>query len=164
MARPCKCRWIGRHKNNVVFKPLGFPIRRHGVVKLALDELEALKQAHLLGLTQKQGAEAMGVSRPTFGRILENAHHKIADALCHEQTIAIGGGPVVMNKRRFQCQDCDHSWDEPYGTGHPEKCPWCGSECFMRLDAWARRPGQCRAGAGRGARRGRNQTDNKETR
>ena len=109
MARPCKCRWIGRHKDNVVFKPLGIPIRNHRVIALALDELEALKQAHLLGLTQEQGAKAMGVSRPTFGRILENAHHKIADALCHQHTLIVGGGPVAVTKRQFECQHCPHT-------------------------------------------------------
>lgn len=50
-------------------------------VTLDLDELEALRLADLLGLYQEQAAEKMGVSRATFGRILESAHRKVAGAL-----------------------------------------------------------------------------------
>jgi predicted DNA-binding protein (UPF0251 family) len=156
MARPCKCRWIGKHPRDVIFKPLGFPTRSRGVVELALDELEALKQAHLLGLTQEQGAELMGVSRATFGRILESAHFKIADALNNLRTLAIGGGPVVMSKRRFECQECSHTWEEKFGTGRPEACPSCGSNDFYRVDSGPRHSGLCSgARSGKGSEGGR---------
>lgn len=165
MPRPRKCRWIGQHPEKVVFKPLGFPMRKANVIELKLDELESLRQAHILGKTQEEGAEVMGISRATFGRILESAHQKITDALLNQKTVTIGGGPVVMDKRHFECQSCSNQWDEKFGTGRPCACPSCGSKSFNRTDAGHHRRGQCcadglhrtraRAGGARG-----NQQDN----
>lgn len=61
---------------------------------MTLDEFEALRQADLGGLYQEQAAEQMGVSRPTFSRIIESAHRKVADALVHGKALRIEGGPV----------------------------------------------------------------------
>jgi len=134
MPRPPKCRWVGKLPRGITFKPLGFPIRRCGFVDLQLDELEALRQAHLNGKTQEEGAEDLGISRSTFGRILENAHRKVADALVNHKTIIIDGGPITMDKRHFHCQDCGHNWEEPFGTGRPAHCPSCRSANFHRTD------------------------------
>ena len=38
----------------------------------------------------------MRISRPTFSRLLESAHRKIADALLHGKAIRMEGGPVAM--------------------------------------------------------------------
>lgn len=151
MPRPPKCRWVGEFPPGVVFKPLGYPMRLNGVGQLSLDELEALRQAHALERTQEEGAEAMGISRSTFGRILESAHRKVTDALLNCKTLTIDGGPVIMDKRQFHCRDCGHIWDEPFGTGRPGKCPACSSINLQRSDAGPRRLGLCR-GAGRGRR------------
>jgi predicted DNA-binding protein (UPF0251 family) len=134
MPRPLKCRWIGKLPNGITFMPLGFPSRRNGFVELQLDELEALRQAHLNGKTQEEGADDMGVSRSTFGRILESVHKKLADALVNRKTIIIEGGPVTMDIRHFQCRDCGHDWEEPFGTGRPNKCPECSSNNIHRTD------------------------------
>jgi predicted DNA-binding protein (UPF0251 family) len=61
-------------------------------VALTVDELEALRLADLEGLYQEQAAEEMGVSRQTFGRILEAAHKKVADALVGGKALSIEGG------------------------------------------------------------------------
>lgn len=135
MSRPRKCRWIGKHPDQVVFKPLGFPLSAKTAIGLELDELEALRQAHILGKTQQEGAAVMGVSRATFGRILESAHRKVADALLHRKALAIGGGPVVMNRRQFRCDGCGKEWNEKFGTGRPSCCPSCDSKEFCRTDA-----------------------------
>ena len=34
--------------------------------------------------------------------------------------------------RKFVCYDCEHKWEEPRGTGRPEKCPKCGSTNIHR--------------------------------
>jgi len=134
MPRPLKCRWVGKLPSGITFKPLGYPIRIHGFIELQLDELEALRQAHLMGKTQEEGADNMGISRSTFGRILESAHRKLTEALVHYRTIFIDGGQVIMDKRHFHCQDCGHDWEEPFGTGRPTHCPSCESSNIFRSD------------------------------
>jgi uncharacterized protein len=69
-------------------------------VVMALDEFEAMRLADLDGLYQEQAAEQMKVSRPTFSRIIDAAHRKMADALVHGKALRIEGGPVEMEGRR----------------------------------------------------------------
>ena len=78
-----------------MFKPAGIPARMLDEVVIALDELESVRLADFEGLYQEQAAERMGVSRPTFGRIVEAARRKIADALIHGKLLRIAGGPVA---------------------------------------------------------------------
>ncbi len=92
MPRPKKMRWIGWRPGVTYFKPQGIPLRTLQITMLSVDELEALRLAHLLGYSQEQGAEAMNVSRATFGRILEQAHIKISEALVTGKAIQIQGG------------------------------------------------------------------------
>jgi predicted DNA-binding protein (UPF0251 family) len=63
-------------------------------VVLALDELEALRLADREGQYHQAAARRMKVSRATFGRILETARHKVADALLRGKALRIDGGPV----------------------------------------------------------------------
>lgn len=58
-------------------------------VNLAMDEFEAVRLKHHENLYQDQAAQRMQVSRQTFGRILESAHKKIADALINGKAIRI---------------------------------------------------------------------------
>ena len=67
---------------------------------MTLDEFEAMRIADLDGLYQEQAAEQMNVSRPTFSRIIDVAHRKMADALVHGKALRIEGGPVEMKGRR----------------------------------------------------------------
>ena len=63
----------------VVRKPwAGVPARSLVEIVLTVDEFEALRLADYEGLYQKQAAERMGISRPTFGRIVEAARRKVA--------------------------------------------------------------------------------------
>jgi hypothetical protein len=65
------------------------------VATLRLDELEALRLADLEGLYQEAAAERMGVSRPTFARILARARSTVARALIEERLLVVEDGPVV---------------------------------------------------------------------
>jgi predicted DNA-binding protein (UPF0251 family) len=65
------------------------------VETLELDELEALRLADLEGLYQEAAAGHMGVSRPTFARILRQAREKVARVLVEEKALLIGEGPVA---------------------------------------------------------------------
>ena len=99
MARPEKLRMIGCVAGERGFKPLGRPVDQLEVETLRLDELEALRLADLEGLYQEAAAERMGVSRPTFARILSRARSIVARALLEERLLVVGRGPVVATTR-----------------------------------------------------------------
>jgi predicted DNA-binding protein (UPF0251 family) len=102
-------------------------------VILTVDEFEALRLADLENLYQEQAAEKMNVSRQTFGRIIESAHKKVAEALVKGKALKIEGGEFEMAAmRKFECYECQHSWELPYGTGRPENCPSCKSGNIQR--------------------------------
>ncbi len=65
-------------------------------VALTVDELEAIRLADLEGLYQEEAAQRMNVSRQTFGRIITEAHKKIADALVYGKALSIDGGPIEV--------------------------------------------------------------------
>lgn len=133
MSRPKCQRRISDRASHHYFKPQGIPMGKLAEVQMTEDELEAIKLAHLERLYQQEASEAMGISRQTFGRILESAHQKLAEALVLGKAIKIDGGNTIMaDKRKFQCRDCEHIWEEPCGTGHPPQCPECESQNFGR--------------------------------
>ena len=74
MARPKRCRRIRSTPGSSYFKPRGIPLSVLEEVVLSFDEFEAVRLADLDGLYQDQAAEKMGISRQTFGRIIESAH------------------------------------------------------------------------------------------
>lgn len=94
--RPKSCRRVGGQPGVTYFKPRGVPLSELEEVSLTVDELEAIRLADLEGLYQDEAAVRMGVSRPTFGRILNAAHRNIADALVKGKALIIGGGRVEM--------------------------------------------------------------------
>lgn len=77
------------------FKPQGIPLSLLEKVILTEDELEAVRLADFEGLYQQDAADRMHVSRQTFGRIIESAHKKIADALVTGKALCIEGGNVT---------------------------------------------------------------------
>ena len=81
MARPRQCRRVGSMPESNYFKPRGIPLSMLEEVLLSVDEFEATRLADLEGLYQEQAAEKMNVSRQTFGRIIDSAHQKVAEAL-----------------------------------------------------------------------------------
>lgn len=96
MARPPSCRKISGTPVAGVFKPAGIPARELQFLVLSLDEFEALKLADLEGKYQEEAARLMHISRPTFGRIIESAHRKVAEALVLGKALRIEGGPVAV--------------------------------------------------------------------
>jgi predicted DNA-binding protein (UPF0251 family) len=88
MPRRIRRRIRGNFKN-ICFKPCGVPVHDLETVSLSKDELEAVRLADLEGLYQEDAANKMEVSRPTFGRILNSARNKIADAIINGKTIEL---------------------------------------------------------------------------
>ncbi len=94
----------------VFFKPAGVPLFRLREVVLALDEFEAIRLADGEGLEHEKAAARMGVSRPTFTRIIRRARKKVAYFLNQGTALRIEGGPVVRSdlsdKKRRCCKAC----------------------------------------------------------
>ena len=76
-------------------RPLGRPAFDLPTVTLGIDELEALRLADLDGLYQETAAQRMGISRPTFARVLSRARATVIDALVNEKLLLVAGGPFV---------------------------------------------------------------------
>jgi predicted DNA-binding protein (UPF0251 family) len=130
MARPEIPRKVCNLAGGRGFKPIGRPVSTLEVEPLRLDELEALRLADLEGLYQETAAERMGVSRPTFARILGRARAAVARALIEERVLVVGDGPVVATsedplpcpvhdggRRRGRGCHCRHQ------RGHNERGP-----------------------------------------
>ena len=99
MPRPKKCRWVCCEPSVTFFKPRGIPLMMLDRVSLAVEEFEAVRLKDLEGLEQVKAAATMNVSQPTFHRILDSAHRKIADALVRGKAIKIEGGEYVVKRR-----------------------------------------------------------------
>src|SRR4030067_3347090 len=147
MARPRQCRRVGSMPEMNYFKPRGIPLSMLEEVVLTVDEFEAVRLADLEGLYQERAAEKMNVSRQTFGRIIDSAHKKVAEALVKGKALKIEGGEFEMAAmRKFRCYDCQHSWELPHGTGRPEDCPSCKGGNIHR----AQEDRGCGRGVGKG--------------
>lgn len=160
MPRPPKSRRIAELPTVRAFKPVGIPARNLATVELSIDELEALRLADLEGLYHGPAADGMGVSRPTFGRLLERARRKVATALLQGRMLVVEGGPVSYGAARtFECAECGWRQERPCGEPRPILCPECGRPSVYRADP-VRDCGCARAsGACVHRRRGRSRVD-----
>lgn len=135
MPRPTKCRRIQFEPDISYFKPAGIPLKELEEVILTFDELEAIRLKDLKGMTQDDASKAMGISQPTFHRLLASARKKVSEALVEGKAVRVSGGnyKMVRTKMRvFYCVDCENEWEESYGTRRPIKCPSCEGENIHR--------------------------------
>lgn len=73
-----------------------------------------MRLKHYVGLNQKIAAEKMGISQPTFSRILESAHRKNTVALIEGKSIKVYGGNVDyrISFVGYGCLDCNYEWED----------------------------------------------------
>ena len=98
--RPKKTRWVECLPGERYFRP---KCKNPGVLKgveVTIDEFEAVRLADLEEMTHAKAAKLMGVSRPTFTRILSSAHKKVADGLVNIKAIKIEGGCCRIKTKR----------------------------------------------------------------
>ena len=138
--RPIKDRHVEQLPPVGQSKPVGIPIFAVDEMVITIEEMEAIRLADVEGLDQGPAAELMGVSRPTFHRILEKAHLKIGRFLWEGRSLRIEGGNYRMKccngTRRFRCGTCGHEWEVPAGQGGRGcqlLCPQCGTQEAARL-------------------------------
>jgi predicted DNA-binding protein (UPF0251 family)/predicted Fe-Mo cluster-binding NifX family protein len=99
MPRPFSERRVHSRMERCTFKPAGVPVRNLEHVTLRFDQAEAIRLADLEGLYQEAAALRMGVSRQTFGRIVESARRVVADAIINGKFLLIDGGEVIVDDK-----------------------------------------------------------------
>lgn len=130
MSRPKIDRIVACPPRFNSFKPLG--VRRTDLEKvvLSLDEYEAIKLANYDKLGQQEASEEMGVSRPTFTRLLDSARQKISDFLINGKELVIEGGNIHFKENFIECLDCGHRFKIDIEVDI-KKCPSCGSNNLL---------------------------------
>jgi predicted DNA-binding protein (UPF0251 family) len=73
-------------------------------VNLPVEGLEAIRLADAQGIEHEDAAKKMGVSRPTFSRILAEARRIVATALTRGWAINIEGGNFEVTGSQSQRQ------------------------------------------------------------
>lgn len=103
MVRPRKQRLVEERPKSDYFKPRGIPLRSLKESILSIDETEALRLADFLGMSHEEAGKKMGVSRQTFGRIIQKARFKIADAIINGKAINIEGEQAHIKENNNHC-------------------------------------------------------------
>ncbi len=119
MGRPKKCRWVETEPDITFFKPRGIPLRSLEQIVITVDELEAMRLADYLEMTQEEVAQKMQVSRPTVTRMLARAHRAVAEALVAGKAICIEGGDYRLGHK---CDSCGQWAEQTGGVDSAECC------------------------------------------
>jgi len=127
MGRNRRNRWVYGAPAVNFFGPIGVSVDNLTQINLNVEELEAVKWTDFEGLYHEEAAKKMNISRQTFGRILGEAHKKIAECLVKGKTLKIDGGNYVMIQRGFRCYSCGYIWGIPYRVPRLPVCPQCES-------------------------------------
>lgn len=133
MPRPRIPRRIFSPPRFLHFKPVAVPRRLLDSVTMTVDEVEAVRLADREGMDQQEAAERMGISRPTFSRLIDAARAKLAQCIIDGKELIIEGGDVDFENDLQRCQDCG---DEVVRAVEAEAgrdrvddaCRVCGSE------------------------------------
>ncbi len=90
-----------------------------------------MRLKHYLGLNQKESAERMGVSQPTFSRILESAHQKNTSAIIEGKEIKVYGGnfDYKLSFKGYGCLNCNYEWEDSEAAKERKvNCVKCNSQ------------------------------------
>lgn len=71
-------------------------------MELRADEFEALRLMDYEGLYQEECAQRMGISRPTFSRMVAEARRKVADVLLHGKRLLIATQPEATVRQEAE--------------------------------------------------------------
>ena len=128
MGRKVRQKWVSQPPNNLYFSDI--ESNNKNTIILTISEFEAMRLRHYVNLNQKNAADKMGVSQPTFSRILEKAHQKTTQALFEGKEIKIYGGNIDL-KRSFNgygCLECDYEWEDKMASKDRNvECVQCSS-------------------------------------
>ena len=128
MARPKRLRRLAFAPPAHSFFPAGeedHPAQKD-IVILTMDEFESLRLADLECHSQEEAAKKMGISRATFGRIVESGRSKVARALVQGCRIEISGGAFMFGRgRQLQCPRCRWRQSRDIGERKHVECRRC---------------------------------------
>lgn len=124
MSRPRKSRKLITPPVMKGFKPFGLPFFEVDTLKLNYEEFESIKMVDYDKLSQKQAAEQMNISRPTFTRIYNKALKTIARAFVEAKAIEIEGGDFTFEQDWYRCTRCFKLIE---GIENHVKCKGCNS-------------------------------------
>ena len=100
MPRPKLARMVSEEPGVVYFKPAGIRMSSLKENTITIGEFEAIRLNDLLEIEQGKAAEKMGISQPTFHRLVSGARKKVADAIVNGKAIRIEGGNFELIGRR----------------------------------------------------------------
>ena len=131
MGRQTSTRYVKNPPHNFYFPSETEDPLVDDFIGLTIAEFEAMRLKHYIELNQKDSAENMSVSQPTFSRILEKAHKKVTQALIEGKEIRIYGGNIEPKKTfiGYGCLKCDEEWEDILATKERKvNCPNCDSK------------------------------------
>lgn len=121
MGRPMKCRKVCCQIAAVCFKPQCVSAKNLEEIVLGLDEIEAIRLSDLEGLYQADAAASMGVARQTFGKIIAQAHKKVATALLGGKALRIAHEGMDSGKTMNTFNPNDRENQAGLEAGIPER-------------------------------------------
>lgn len=99
MTRPQKRRLVQNNPDVTYFKPAGIRKRELEEIVLLVEEYEAIRLKDYMKLDQKECAQKMNLSQPTFHRLVLKAREKISSAIIEGKAIKIEGGNYQINNK-----------------------------------------------------------------
>jgi predicted DNA-binding protein (UPF0251 family) len=136
MPRPTKERKVLEPPKIQGMKPMGVPARFLEYVYLTLDEYEAIRLADFEKLDHQAAAGIMGVSRPTFTRLIEKAHQQVAEAIVGVKELVIEGGNYTFSTQLLRCFNCGEFERVDNTSELSHNCTNCGSSNVVHLNKW----------------------------
>ena len=136
MGRQTSMRYVKNPPSNFYFPSESDIPVVDDFVSLTIAEFEAMRLKHYISLNQKDSADNMSVSQPTFSRILDKAHQKITQALIEGKDIRVSGGNINLKEgfNGYGCLNCDEEWKDSLATKERKKnCPNCNSKSVYYL-------------------------------
>jgi len=132
MPRPKNNRIVYEPPFYTEFKPAGVSSKSLEEVVLSLDEFEAIRLADLVGMSHKEAAFEMEISRSTFSRLIVKSRKKIAEYFFQGKLLTVNGGNIHFRKNIIHCSDCGHIFKINIETSITE-CPECHSKKLLNL-------------------------------
>jgi len=153
MVRPKRNRRIYVSPDFKGFAPIGTS-NEASIVVMNFEEYEAIRLSDFELLHQKDAAERMAVSRPTFSRIYESARRKVAQAFVTGATIVFEGGKIYFDSNWFFCEDCAVWFNSHEQDSGKITCGLCNSSKVQRFseiefesDSWSLSCPKCKRSA-----------------
>lgn len=106
MPRPRKWRKVCCLPESNLYGPLNGANIDNPIIKMTVEEYEAIRLIDLDGFTQEECAEKMQVARATVQSIYKDARNKIAESLVNGNLLKIEGGDYQLYNEVERMHGC----------------------------------------------------------